>query len=213
MSTRTRAVALWLLAAFVAACLAVVAWRLTTGEETADRVTLSMDGVHWTPELEEALFESESPWPPGQTRTSIFWVRNDADVRADVDLYVASTEGADLMASGLLVVSASIGDGEDLQPFVTGRDLNTVRIGELGPGDRATVILRAELAGAVEVDSASVRYRVSGSGVRAEQSRWRLDSTGAHLELAPLFLGVALLMTAWVMRRSRQPRHRSGPRR
>ena len=149
----------------------------------------------------------------GQTRTAIFWVRNDADVRADVDLYVTSTGAEDLIASGVLTVSASTGDGEDVQPFVTGRDVNTVRVGELGAGERATVTLLADLAGAVEVDSASVRYRISGAGVRAEESRWRLDTTGAHLELAPLFLGVALLMTAWVMRRSRQPRHRSVRRR
>ena len=213
MSTRTRAVALGLLAAFVLACLALMAWRLTAPDETTDRVTLSVDGVHWTPELEGALFESDSLWPPGQTRTAIFWVRNDADVRADIDLYVTSTGGEDLIASGLLVVSASVEDGDDVQPFVTGRDVNTVRVGELESGQRATVTLLAELAGTVEVDSGDVRYRISGSGVRAEETRWRLDSTGAHLELAPVFLGVALLMTAWVMRRSRRPRHRSRPRR
>ena len=49
MGTRTRAVALALRVAFVVACLALMVWRLTAADETADRVTLSVDGVHWTP--------------------------------------------------------------------------------------------------------------------------------------------------------------------
>jgi hypothetical protein len=212
VSTRSRFVVLCLLAAFVLACAAVVVWRLAGPEQTTNRVTLSADGVRWTSGIEDTFFFSETQWAPGETRTAVFWVRNDADVRADVDVALTTTAGADLAHSGLLEVSAEVGDSDHRQPFVAERDLNTVRMGELGPGERATVTLRGVLAGAVDVDSASVRYRVSGSGTSVEEPRSPLDATGAHLELAPLFLGVALLVTALVMRRSRPRRPQAGRR-
>jgi hypothetical protein len=208
VSTRSQRVALGLLAAFLVGCLALVAWRVTAPAPTEDRVTLSVDGSRWRSDLDEAFFASEEPWPPGQTRTAVFWVRNDADLPAVVDMDVTTTAGLELTQSGLLEVSAVLRDGA-VQPFLAEHEVNTVGLGELQPGERVTVTLRAVLAGATDVDSASVRYRVSGSGVGAQDSRWVLDPTGAHLELAPIFLGIGFLVTAFVMRRSRRPRPRS----
>jgi hypothetical protein len=210
VSTRSRFVVLGLLAAFVLAGTAALVWRVGP-DDTANRVALSADGAHWSARLDEAFFVSDSPWSPGQTRTAVFWVRNDADVRADVDLRVTSTDGQDLAHAGLLEISATVGGG-DPQAFVAERDINTVRVGELAPGERVTVTLRAVLAGAVDVDSGSVRHAVSGSGLGVDEPRSALDDSGAHLELAPLFLGAALVVTVLVMRRTRAPRS-SGRRR
>jgi len=210
VSTRSRIVISGLLAAFVLACLVSVLWRVTR-EETTDQVAVSADGGHWAPSLEAPVFVSDSPWPPGQTRTAVIWVRNDADVRADVDLHVVSASVDDNLR-WVLEVAATVNDEDDAQPFIAERDVNTVRVGPLERGERATVTLRAELSGSEDLDSASVTYRIVGSGTRAEDSRSMLDSTEAHLELAPLFLGLGLLMTAYVMHRSRRPRARSSRR-
>ena len=204
MSTRSRIAVLSLLVAFVLACVATVVWRETTLDETANRVRLSADGVRWTSTYDDAVVASEDPWTPGQTRTAVFFVRNDADVRADVIVAVALTsEGGG--AGSALRVSASVGDG-DAQFFVPERQVNAVRVGELDPGQRATVTLRAAFFGTEALDSSAVRYGISGSGTRAPGSSSSFDSTGANLALAPIFLGVALLLTAYVMHRSRHPR-------
>jgi len=179
-------------------------------ERVTSQVFLSVDGVHWTPELEEAFFVSEAPWSPGQTRMAVFWVRNEADAQAEVELRVAVTRGRDLADSGLLAVSAVVGDADAGQSFLTGVDDNTVRLGELEPGERTTVALRAVLAGAVDVDSGTLRYAVSASAATAEDPRRALDPTGARLELAPLFLGAGLVLTVVHMRRTRRPGPRSG---
>src|SRR3712207_5451748 len=97
-------------------------WRTAEPETNANRVVLSVDGVHWTPRLEEALFASRNPWSAGQTRTAVLWVRNDARVRADLELQVVTTGGQDLARSGLLEVSAAVGDGKARQRLDVERD-------------------------------------------------------------------------------------------
>jgi hypothetical protein len=207
--SRPQAAFLGVLAAIVLAGLAAGAWRYATHEPITDQVTVSVDGARWTAHLEDAFFSSEEPWSPGQTRTAILWVRNDADLPAYVDLHVAAVEGQDLTRSGVLEISAVVGDGDDVQPFVADRDTNTVRIDVLDEGERETVTLRAVHAGEVALDSAALRHRLSGSGIAAEDPRSPLDASEARLELAPLFLTVALLVTLLVMYRTRRPRARS----
>ena len=209
MRSRPRAALLAVLAAIVLAGLAAGAWRYATHEPTTDEVTVSVDGARWSAQLEDAFFSSEDAWPPGQTRTAIFWVRNDADLPAYVDLHVAAVGGQDLMRSGVVEISAEVGDEDDIQPFVAERDLNTVRIDALDEGERETVTLRAVHTGEAEVDSTTLRHRLSGSGIAAEEPRSPLDASEARLELAPLFLSVALLVTLLVMHRTRRPRPRS----
>ena len=209
MRSRPQAVLLGVLAAIVLAGLAAGAWRYITHEPITDQVTVSVDGSRWSSHLEDAFFSSEESWPPGQTRTAIVWVRNDADLAAYVDLHVAAVDGQDLTRSGVVEVSAVIGAGDDIQPFVAERDINTVRLDVLDEGERETVTLRAVHTGEAEVDSAALRHRLSGSGIAAEAPRSPLDVSEARLELAPLFLSVALLVTLMVMHRSRRPRARS----
>ena len=203
MSTRLQAAVLGLLGAIVLASLAVVGWRFAQDEETTNRVTLSVDGVQWTAALEDAFFLSDSAWTPGQTRSAIFWVRNDADVAADVDVVVSTSAGEALTESGQVVLSAAIGDGGDFQVFVPERGVNTLRLGAIEPGERETVTFRAEHSGEAELDSSLLRHRISGSGTRVEEADSSpLDPSDARLELAPLFLCVALLVTLVVMRRT-----------
>lgn len=208
MSTRSHGAALSVFAAFVLAALAVFAWRVTAEEATVDKVTVSVDGVRWTSELEDALFVSDSAWPPGQTRSQIFWVRNDAAGPADVDLKVTAVDGE--TDSGVLEVSAVVGDGDDVQLFTSGRDVNTVRIGTLEQDAREAVTLRAEHIGETELDSAEVRHQISGTGTRVGAPRNSpLDLSDSRLELAPVFLCVALVLTLMVMRRDRRRTSRS----
>ena len=204
MSTRSHGAVLGVLAALVLTVLAVAAWRFTTQEASANQVAVSVDGVRWTADLEDAFFFSDSAWTPGQTRTAVFWVRNDADVDADVSVTVSTSSGEALTESGQVALSAAIGGGDDFRRFAPGRGVNTVRIGTLDPGKRETVTLRAEHVGEVEVDSALLRHHISGSGTSIMDDS-RLDASDARLELAPLFLCVALVVTLVVMRRTRTP--------
>lgn len=203
MGARSRGAGLGLLAALVVALLALMVWRVGSAEEVTDQVRLSVDGVRWTLTMEDAFFYSEHPWEPGEERTAMFWVRNTADVRADVHVTLRSTGGEELTHSGLLLVSASVDDGLP-QPFAASRDVNTIRVGELEAGERATITLHADLGGTAVVDSSIVRYRAFGSGTRAEEPRSVLDATGANLELAPIFLAIALVATTLVMRSTRR---------
>ena len=206
MSSRSPGTALSVFAAFVLAALAVLAWRVTAEEATGDQVTVSVDGVRWTSELEDALFVSDSAWPPGQTRSQIFWVRNDADGPADVDVQVTAVDGDDVTDSGVLEVSAVVGEGDDVQFFTSGRDVNTVGIGTLERDARETVTLRAEHTGETQLDSAAVRHQISATGTRVGAApESPLDLSDSRLELAPLFLCVALVVTLMVMRRNRRP--------
>ena len=209
MRSRPQAALLAVLAAIVLAGLAAGAWRYATHEPTTDDVTVSVDGARWSAHLEDAFFDSEELWPPGQTRTAILWVRNDAELPAYVDLHVAAVGGQDLTRFGVVEISAVIGDAGDLQPFVAERDLNTVRIDVLDEGEQETVTLRAVHTGEGDVDSATLRHQLSGSGIAAEEPRSPLDASEARLELAPVFLSVALLVTLLVMHRTRRPRARS----
>jgi hypothetical protein len=206
VSTRSRTLGLLLVYASALVCAVGAISQMGNAEEPTNRVTVSVDGMHWSAHVEDALFASGTPWTPGQTRTVRFWVRNEAEAPADVEVLVLGTAGQDLMQTGLLELFATVADDGDVQEFDERNDVNVVRVGHLGPGERAAITLRAVLAGALDVDSASVRYRISGTGVLQEDPRLPMDPTGAHLELAPLFLGIALLCTALVMRRTRRRR-------
>lgn len=205
MSTRFQVLIVGLLVAIMLTFVAVLALRSATHVDTTNRVTLSADGVEWTAELEDAFFFSDTAWSPGQTRSAIFWVRNDADVDADVDVVVTTSAGEALTQSGQVTLSAALGDGGDFRFFVPGRGVNTMSVGTLSPGERETVTFRAEHTGDAELDSSLLRHRISGSGTRADDASPTLHLSDARLELAPLFLCVGLLVVLVVIRRRRVP--------
>lgn len=209
MSTRRQVVVLGLIAATLVASLALLGWRFAGDDESAHRVTLSVDGVRWTSDHEAAFFHSANAWLPAQTRSAVFWVRNDGDVTADVDVVVATSAGETLTQSGQVTLSATIGDPGAVHPFVPERGVNTVRIGTLEPGEREVVTLRAEHTGEAELDSSTLRHRISTVGTSAEEPDASQDVFDAQLELAPVFLCVALVVTLIVMRRSGRTRTKS----
>jgi hypothetical protein len=54
----------------------------------ADELGLSRDGVTWTPQLTDPLFDSSVRWVPGDVRSESFFVRNQssADGRLSIDI-------------------------------------------------------------------------------------------------------------------------------
>ncbi len=208
MGTWPRAVSLGLLAALVLAPLGAFLWQMVGTEQSPDQVTISVDGVRWSGDLEDEFFHSEATWGPGEERTAILSVRNEAEQRADVSVDVVCTAGQELISTGVLRVSAKVNDRAE-QVVAPHSVLLVVDVGVLGPGETATLTLRAEHTGAVPepVDSTSVRHHVAGQGKRVGEPPSVLTANGAYLVLAPVFLGIAMVVTALVMMSSR----RSGP--
>jgi len=197
MGTSWQRVATALLAFVVVVPLAVFAWLSVTTEDTPDRVRLSVDGVRWSAELEDAFFYSDEPWAPGEVRTAILWVRNDAPVPADVTVTVICEKGDVLVDHGALVVSGAVDDGRP-QRFDPDEYHNDVRVMTLKPAESTTLTLRAELVSDIPdaqvIDSKGVRYRVVGSGHALEDGSTSVAN--ARLVLAPVFIGLALIVSA-----------------
>lgn len=214
MGIARRRFGIGLLAVLILVPVAAFAWQSTTDNESVDRVRLSVDGAQWTPVLEDAFFYSDTPWEPGEVRTAIFWARNASAAPGDLTITVLRSAGEELVEDGALIVSLIV-DDRTPQHFDADLDRNVVRVGEVESGGVVTLTLRAVLTETPEpqvVNSVGLRYQVTGTGRPVEGgSRSMLAADEAHLVLAPVFLGVALLVTAWVMSspsRSRPRRER-----
>lgn len=76
-------------------------------------IELSRDGVTWSQDLDEPLFDPAMRWVPGDSETSSFFVRNQGGTAGDlaVDIIGTGNEQA-LLDSGDLHVTAQGGGGE-----------------------------------------------------------------------------------------------------
>ena len=93
--------------------LVVLLGAVTAGPAAADEeIGLSRDGVAWTSRLTQPLFDSAVRWVPGDSRTSTFYVRNQAvdDARLTVDVLGSRIDA--LLETGDLTVSARADRGE-----------------------------------------------------------------------------------------------------
>jgi LPXTG-motif cell wall-anchored protein len=67
---------------------------------------LSRDGVTWTPELVDPLFDSSVRWVPGDERTESFFVRNDSAQAGRLAIDILGTPVHTLLDTGDLDIDA-----------------------------------------------------------------------------------------------------------
>ena len=75
-------------------------------------LSLSLDGQHWTPELERPLFDGDRRWVPGDNQTVSIWVRNLTRSAAALDLRLEPA--GDSWSTADLDLSARV-DGQPVQ--------------------------------------------------------------------------------------------------
>lgn len=72
---------------------------------------LSLDGVHWTDDISDPLFNSAMRWVPGDSEHATFFVRNDGGTVGDLGVDVHGSSAGQLLDSGDLHVTAKGGGG------------------------------------------------------------------------------------------------------
>lgn len=75
-----------------------------------DKIGLSPDGEQWVDSLSQPLFDSDTVWVPGDSRTVSFYVRNQATTNATLTASVRTRDGDDLVADHHIVLRARVGD-------------------------------------------------------------------------------------------------------
>jgi len=73
-------------------------------------IGLSADGVSWGTSLSAPLFDPRVRWVPGDTRTAVFWVRNQAPSSGDVSVRFSPTVTLSGVDAQALRVRARAGD-------------------------------------------------------------------------------------------------------
>lgn len=92
-----------------AAASAVILWPAPAS--AADELGLSNDGSSWSSDLPSPLFDSNFRWVPGDRQERAFWVRNQSDDTAVLDISVLGSSVDSLMATGDLAVEVRAGSG------------------------------------------------------------------------------------------------------
>ena len=72
----------------------------------ADELMLSRDGVTWSTELVDPLFDSSVRWVPGDERTESFYVRNASEQTGRLSIDILGTPIHTLLATGDLDIDA-----------------------------------------------------------------------------------------------------------
>lgn len=167
-------------------------------------VRLSRDHTTWSTSLDDAFFLPELAWTPGDTRRSAVWVRNDTGETTDVRVALTRAAGG----SRWLGVAAGTGAPDTLSDL-PGDDTLRLRIEDLAPGAEVPITLQARLdpdaPPGTAVEASALDVRVSAQPLEPASTL----ASSAHLELAPLFLGLALIGAAAMAHRS--ARRRAGP--
>lgn len=84
-------------------------WGAVAPASAADEIGLSRDGEHWADTLTEPLFDSDTLWVPGDSRTVSFHVRNQAESNAWLTTTVRTDDRDNLMANDHVVLRARTG--------------------------------------------------------------------------------------------------------
>lgn len=172
-------------------------------------VDLSRDRTSWAAAIDTPMFLPELAWSPGEQRTSTFFVRNDTDREVTVEVSLSRSGTAEAGLDDYLLLTASTPGGVDRT--IGGGDDRLLRLRDLAPRSVAPVTLEAALSPdappGTEVPGDVVDFRVA---LQAARPPAQGDSRGlwesARLELAPLFLGLALVAAAVVASRTRRRR-------
>lgn len=143
-------------AILLAATMAVV----PTAAQASDRIGLSTDGVNWSATLNAPLFDPNFRWVPGDREESSFWVRNQSNDGATLDIAVLGNAVDALMETGDLDVQVRAGDGPWHDTNQVGRQ-SLVSSMKVAPGEqmKVTVAIAFAPASTSESESKSVDLR------------------------------------------------------
>lgn len=195
-----------LLAVLVALLVPLVA---STPARADSRIGLSVDGLSWSRHLETPLFDTERRWVPGDRETASFYVRNQAESGALLNVTVRSADEDALLHVGDISLHARAAGGA-WHPLTNQERSHVLTISTLGAGDALQVDLRAAFdpastnqsqRSAVALDF-EVTLREARAG--ADGPPEELPGTGLRELRGWIFLAAALLGTGVaLLRRSR----------
>lgn len=186
-------------------------------DRSADWIKMSLDGVEWETGFQGPLLDSPEPWGPGESRSTIVYVRNSGPDSVDATVIVACRSSDDVVTGGYLTITAQVDDGEpvDLPARGSPEDPEDVDIDDLGGEQVVPLTLTATLS-----DNAPIGTTLEGSGLelqitvtatRTEDSGppSLLDATGPQLWLAPILLVAAATIALFVQARRTTRRSRT----
>lgn len=128
----------------------------------ADEIGLSNDGVHWSPDLATPLFDPGFRWVPGDRETASFWVRNQSEDGARLEIVVLGDGIDSLMTTGDLSVTIGSENGGASSTMTTGRQLLSSRPVEAGETERIDVTIAFDSAATnqSQVKALDLRFEV-----------------------------------------------------
>ena len=150
--------------------IAAVILLTATPAVAADEIGLSIDGVSWGSTLPRPLFDPAFRWVPGDNKTAAFWVRNESDDSAVLDIAVLGSSIDSLMETGDLTVTVAAAGGGGGSTTRPGRqELLSSRTVQPGHTERIDVTVALDPASTNEsqVTALDLRFEVrltQGSG-------------------------------------------------
>jgi len=142
---------------------AAVILLTATPAVAADEIGLSADGVSWGSTLAQPLFDPAVRWVPGDRETVSFWVRNQSDDNALLDVAILGSSIDTLMETGDLSVTVAAASGGGSSTTTTGRhELLTSRAVRPGQTERIDVTVALDPASTNEsqVTALDLRFEV-----------------------------------------------------
>lgn len=136
---------------------------IATPAVAAEEIGLSTDGVSWGSTLSQPLFDAGNRWVPGDRETASFWVRNQSDDPALLDIAILGSSVDSLMETGDLSVAVSAASGGGSSTTKTGRhELLSSRAVEPGQTERidVTVALDSASSNMSQVKALDLRFEV-----------------------------------------------------
>lgn len=178
-------------------------------DESADSIELSLDGEHWTSQVDGALLASEKPWTPGEARSVIVYVRNSGPAPVDADVTVVCRSTDPLVRDGRLTFTTRV-DQAPAVPFPLEMSAGKVLVDGLAADSTVPLTVTATFAETAPIgstiDGPAVQLTLRIKGARSEEAGppSLLDAAGAQLWLAPILLVVAAGVALRVQARRRQ---------
>lgn len=184
------------------ACLMALVVLVLTGSpaSAADEIGLSPDGVTFTPELAQPLFDSAIRWVPGDSRSATFFVRNQGGSAARLAVDILGRVPSDLLDTGDISITAT-GGGTSLTPATDGGTHRLLSRDSLDDGQvvpiTITIAFDEDSTNETQLLASTIDFRVTLNGIAA------IDSNGAEGQLsdgnaalpdtgAPGLLGLAI---------------------
>lgn len=189
----------------------------------ADEIGLSRDGERWGDSLTQPLFDPDTLWVPGDSRTVSFYVRNQADSRATLTTTVRTGDRDALLANDHITLRARAG-GRWI-PLRNGKPSPELTDASLRPGAPVKVEVQAAFdpraTNATQADSLRLMFEVRLTEVTTadadqpdddpDDSGGWLPRTGAGLAVTVLWIAGMLMAVGAVLalagRREREQEH------